>query len=158
MSKNENSSEKQSHVFKRRKNGPYKIGRAGLGRPALREPVADELEEGGTEESGAGDGQDPGVYDAAGDAPADGGEAASSTDADDGARDGVGGADGDAEDGVRDEGEAAGGFRSKAPEGSEFGDALAHGFDNAPSPGHGAAAHGQVAADDDPVGNGEGLE
>ena len=55
------------------------------------------MEESGTEEGGAGDGEDPGEDDAARYAPADGGEAACCADTYDGARDGVGGADGDAE-------------------------------------------------------------
>src|SRR5260370_6444435 len=61
------------------------------------------------------------------------------------------GADGDAKVCRSDEGEGAGGFRGEAAEGIELGDALAHGFDNAPATSHGAAAHGQMAADDDLV-------
>src|SRR6266403_1956519 len=99
--------------------------------------VAKELEEGGAEEGGAGDGEDPGEDDAARNAPADGGESAGSADANDGAGDGVSGADGDAENGVGDEGEAAGGFRCEATKRAEFGDALAHGLDDAPAAGHG---------------------
>ena len=44
----------------------------------------EELEEGGAEEGGARDGEDPGVDDAARDAPADGGETPGSADANDG--------------------------------------------------------------------------
>src|SRR6266581_3745371 len=117
-----------------------------------------EFENDGAEEGRAGDGEDPGVHDAPGDAPADGGEAASSADADNGAGNGVGGADGNAEDGVSDNCQPTGSLRGEAAEGNELGDALAHGLDDAPSASHGAAAHSQVAADDDPVGDREGLE
>src|SRR5260370_701274 len=109
------------------------------------------------EEGGAGDGEDPGEDDAARYTPADGGKAAGSADADDGAGDGVGGADGDAEMGGAHQGESAGGFGGKSAEGGEIGDALAHGLDDAPAAGHGAACHGQVTADDDPVGDIVGL-
>src|SRR3989441_637987 len=63
------------------------------------------------------------------------------------------GADRDAKVCRSDQGESAGGFRGEAAEGIELGDALTHGFDNAPATSHGAAAHGQMAADDDPVGH-----
>ena len=119
---------------------------------------AEEAKESGTEEGGTGDGEDPGENDAAGDAPADSGEAAGGSDADDGAGDGVGSADGNAEDGVHDERDTACGFGCETTEGRELGDALAHSLDNAPAPRHGAAAHGQVTTDNDPVGNGEGLQ
>src|SRR5207245_7001313 len=120
-------------------------GAVGLGRPRLREPVAEEMEEGGAEEGGAGDGEYPRIDDAASNAPADGGEAASGADSDNGPGDGVGGADGDTENGVCDQGEAACGFRGETAKGSELGNALAHGLDDAPSASHGAAAHGEVA-------------
>ena len=51
------------------------------------------------------------------------------------------------------EGKRSRGFGGKTAEGGEFGDALPHGFDDAPAASHGAAAHGEVAADDDPVRN-----
>src|SRR5712691_1331950 len=63
------------------------------------------------------------------------------------------GADRDAKVCRSDQGESASGFRGEAAEGIELGDALAHGFDDAPATSHGAAAHGQMAADDDPVGH-----
>src|SRR6266516_4351205 len=50
-------------------------------------------------------------------------------------------------------GQAAGGFCGETAEWSQFGDALAHGLDDAPSAGHSAAAHGEMAANNDPVGN-----
>src|SRR2546428_170432 len=50
------------------------------------------------------------------------------------------GADRDAKVCRSDEGESAGGFRGEAAEGIELGDALTHGFDNAPATSHGAAA------------------
>ncbi len=100
------------------------------------------MEDTSADQGSAGDGEYPGPDDAAGDAPADGGEAARGADADDSARDGVCGADRDAKDRVHDQREAAGGFRREAAEGSELGDALAHGLDDAPAASHGAACHG----------------
>ena len=118
----------------------------------------EDVEEAGADEGGAGDGQDPSPKDAAGNAPTHGREATRGADADDGAGDGVGGADGNAKPGVHDEGDAASRFGSEAAEGSELGDALAHGFNNAPTASHGAAAHGEMATDDDPVRDGKGGE
>jgi len=46
-------------------------------------------------------------------------------------------------------GERTGGFGGEAAKGSELGDALTHGLDDAPATRHGAAAHGEVTADDD---------
>src|SRR5437762_12048124 len=63
------------------------------------------------------------------------------------------GADGNAEDRVHDESQAAGGFGGESAKGSQFCDALAHGFDNAPATGHGAAAHREVATYDNLEGN-----
>src|SRR5258707_10273525 len=110
------------------------------------------MEDDSADQGGAGDGEDPGPDDAAGDAPADGSEAAGSAYSDDGAGDGVSSADRDAEDRVHYECEAAGSFRGESAEGRQLGDALAHGLDDAPAAGHGAAAHRQVAADDNPEG------
>src|SRR4029077_15064034 len=107
----------------------------------LREPVVDELEEASAEEGGARNREDPGEDDAAPDAPTDSGKAARGSNAYNGAGDGVRGANRNAEDSVHNERGAASGFRGKATEGSELGDALAHGLDDAPAAGHGAAAH-----------------
>src|SRR5258706_9318429 len=109
----------------------------------LREPAVEDLEEGGAEEGGAGDGEDPGVDDAASYAPADGGKAAGRAYANDGAGNGVSGADGDAENGVGHEREPAGGFRGEATQGAELGDSLAHGFDDSPAPGPRAPSHSE---------------
>src|SRR6266705_3433659 len=119
----------------------------------LMEQRLEEMENSGAEEGGSGNGEDPGEDDATGNPPAHGGKAAGGADADDGARNGVRGADRDAKVCRSDEGESACGFRGEAAEGIELGDALAHGFDNAPTTSHGAAAHGQMAAHDDPVGH-----
>src|SRR5256885_6564975 len=105
------------------------------------------------DQGGAGDGEDPGHDDAARNAPTNGGEPTRGADADDCAGDGVRGADRNAEERVADDGEATGGFGGEASEGRELGDALAHGLDDAPAAGHRAAAHGEIAADDDPVRN-----
>lgn len=111
------------------------------------------MENARADERRAGNGKNPGPDDAASDAPANGGEAARSADADDRPGDGVRRADGDAEISVHGERNTAGRFCREATEGREFGDALTHGFDDAPTAGHGAAAHGEITADDDPVGN-----
>jgi len=61
---------------------------------------------------------------------------------------------------VRGAGESkrSGSLGGETAEGGELGDALPHGLDDAPAAGHGAAAHGEVAAEDDPVRNVERLE
>src|SRR6267142_1953921 len=105
------------------------------------------------EEGGAGNGEDPGENDTTRHTPADGGEAASSADADNGAGDGVRGADRDAEFCGGKERDGAGGLGREAAERIELGDALAHGFDDAPAASHGAAGHRQVATYDDPIGD-----
>src|SRR5258707_229982 len=110
--------------------------------------------EAGADQGAAGDRKDPSPDNAASDAPADGGKAAGRPDSNDRAGDGVRGADGDAKSCGGEERERTRGFGSKAAEGSELGDALPHRLDNAPAAGHGAAAHRQMAADDDPVGHG----
>ncbi len=116
------------------------------------------MKKNGSKESGAGDGEYPGPDDAASDSPADRGKTARSSNADNGAGDRVRGADGDAKGGGADEGEAASGLGREAAEGIELGDALAHGLDDAPAARHGSPSDGQVAADDYPIGNDEGLE
>ena len=121
----------------------------------LSEDKFDSVEDPSADESGTRNGENPRPDDAASDTPANGGEAARSSYTDDGASDGVRGADGDTENGIHDEGQAAGGFCGETAEWSQFGDALAHGLDDAPSAGHSAAAHGEMAANNDPVGNGE---
>ena len=113
------------------------------------------MKKNGSKQSGAGDGEDPGPDDAAGDTPANSGKTARSSDADDGACDRMRSADRDAKSGCADESESTSGFRREAAKGIELGDALAHGLDDAPSAGHSAAAHGEMAANNDPVGNGE---
>src|SRR5882724_5884956 len=136
----------------------YVLGASNSGRTVLRflpEDKFDTVEHPGADESGAGNGENPRPDDAAGDAPANSREAARSSDTDDGSGDGVRSADGDAEDSVHDKSEAARGFCGETAEWSQFGDALAHGLDDAPATGHGAAAHGEMAANNDPVGNGE---
>ncbi len=52
------------------------------------------------------------------------------------------------------QGECASGLRGETPEWHQFGNALAHGFDDAPAASHCAATHRQVAADNHPIGNG----
>src|SRR3989338_2237203 len=107
---------------------------------------------------GAGDGQDPGPHDAVRDPPAHRRQAVAGAHADDGAGDGVGGADGDAGLSGAEQRQRARGFRREAAERVELGDALAHGLDDAPAAGHGAAGNGQVAQDDYPEGNLVALE
>ncbi|SRR6266404_3199103 len=106
------------------------------------------------DKGGPGDGQDPGPDDATRNAPAHSGEAARSSDANDGPGDGVGRADGNAEDGIGHDGDAAGGFRGETAERSELSNALAHCFDDAPAAGHRTAAHRQMTAKHDPEGHG----
>src|SRR5882672_1615798 len=118
----------------------------------------DGVENNGSEEGCAGDGEYPGPDDAASDTPADSGKAARSSDADNGARDRVRGADGNAKSGCADEGEPTGGFGRETAEGIELGDALAHGLDDAPAARHSSSSNRQVAANDYPVGDDEGLE
>src|SRR5271170_130938 len=116
------------------------------------------MENTGTDQGSAGDGEDPSPDDAAGNAPANSGEATGGADTDNRAGDGVGAADGNAEDGVGDKCKPARGFCGKAAEWCELGDALAHRLDNAPAAGHRAAAHGEVAADNHPVGDGKRFQ
>ncbi len=116
------------------------------------------MKKNGSKESGAGDGEYPGPDDAASDSPADRGKTARSSNADNGAGDRVRGADGDAKGGGADEGEAASGLGREAAEGIELGDALAHGLDDAPAARHGSPGNSQVAANEHPVRNDEGLE
>src|ERR1700674_963452 len=106
------------------------------------------MEESGADESGTGDGQYPGPDDASCDAPTNGGEAPRCSDAHNCARDGVRGANRNAEVRGADEGKRSGGLGGETAEGSELSNALAHSLDDAPSAGHGTAAHGEVAADD----------
>src|SRR6266849_5882506 len=116
------------------------------------------LKKNGSKQSGAGDGKYPGPDDAASDAPANSGKTARSSDADNGAGDRVRGADRNAKGGCADEREPASGFGREAAEGIELGDALAHGLDDAPAARHGSPGDGQVAANNHPVRNDEGLE
>src|SRR5712664_598143 len=116
------------------------------------------MKKNGSKQSGAGNRQHPGPDDAAGDTPADSGKSARSSDADNGAGDRVRGADRDAKGGGADKGEPASSFGREAAKGIELGDALAHGLDDAPAARHGSPGNGQVAANDYPVGNDEGLE
>src|SRR6266851_6849550 len=108
----------------------------------------EEMKNGGAEESGAGDGEDPRPDDPAGDAPAHRGEAARGTDTNDGAGNGVRSADGDAEYGVADKRNSSRGLGREAAEGGEFGNALANVFDNAPATAHGAAAQAEWEEED----------
>src|SRR5579863_2884167 len=108
----------------------------------------------GTNDGGARNGQYPCEDDTASNAPANRGQAAGGADADDCARDGVRGADGYAEVRCSPQRQRTGSLRGESPERRELGDALAHGFDDAPAASHGAAAHGKVAADDDPIRDG----
>src|SRR6266851_1858651 len=116
------------------------------------------MEEPGADKGRTGDGHYPSPDDAPRDAPAHGGKAPRCSNANDRARDGVRGANGNAE--VRGAGESkrSGSLGGETAERSEFGDPLPHGLDDAPAAGHGAAAHGEVAAEDDPVRNVERLE
>ncbi len=109
------------------------------------------VKEAGADECGAGNGEDPSPHDAAGDAPTYGGEAPRGTDADDGTGDGVSGANRDAEMRGAKQRKGASRLRRETAEGRKLGDALAHGLDDAPAAGHGAACHGKMAADNDPV-------
>src|SRR5208337_1431625 len=122
-------------------------------RQRLAEEGGEEMIDGGAEEGCTGDGEDPGPDDVTGNAPAYGGEAVRSANAHNGAGDGVGGANGNAKTSGGKQGNRTGRLRSKPAEGSEFGDALAHGLDNAPAASHRAATHGEMAADNHPVGN-----
>ena len=116
------------------------------------------MKENGSKQSGAGDGEDPGPDDAAGDTPANSGKTARSSDADDGTCDRMRSADRDAKGGCADEREATCSFRREATKGIKLGDALAHGLDDAPTARHGSPSDGQMAANDHPVRNDEGLE
>src|SRR3989441_6352740 len=118
---------------------------------SLAPPKLQTVKNGGAEEGGAGNRQNPGPNNAAGDAPMNGGEAVRGAHTDDGAGNRVRGADGNAEMGRACQRERAGGLRGKPAKRGQFGDALAHGFDDAPAAGHGAAAHRQMAANNDPV-------
>src|SRR5271157_871920 len=92
-----------------------------------------EVIDGGAEKSCAGDGEDPSPHDVARNAPAHRSEAVRSANADDSAGDGVGGADGNAKTRSGKQGNSTGGFRSEPAKGIKFGDALAHGLDDAPT-------------------------
>ena len=59
------------------------------------------------------------------------------------------------ENGVANDGDPAGCLGREAAKGRKFGDALAHGFDDAPAARHGSATHRQVTADDDPERDGK---
>src|SRR5579864_2836011 len=119
----------------------------------LVQPEGEHAVEGGAEEAGGWDGEDPGPDDAARDAPADGGEALRCADAGDGSGDDVRGADGNAGGGGAEQSERGGGLRSESRERLQLGDALAHGAHNAPASGHCASGHGESAANDHPVGD-----
>src|SRR6266849_2724655 len=116
------------------------------------------MKDAGTDQRCAGNSEDPSPNDAPGDAPAHGGQAARGSDADNGAGDGVRGADGNAEVRGARERKRARSFRGESAKRRELGDALSHRFDDAPTAGHGATAHGQMAADDDPIGHIEGRD
>src|ERR1051325_7717458 len=111
------------------------------------------MENESADKGGARDGEDPGPDDAAGNSPANGGEATRGSDADDGTGDGVSSAYGNAKDGIDDQSEASSGLCGQSTERRELSDALAHGLDNAPAAGHGSAAHGEVTAKDYPKRN-----
>src|SRR5208337_2735233 len=117
------------------------------------EERGEEVIDSGAEEGCTGDGEDPGPDDVARNAPAHGGEAVRSANAHNGAGDGVGGADRNAKTRGGKQGDRTGCLRGKPTEGSEFGDALSHGFDDAPAASHRAATHSKMAADNHPVGN-----
>src|ERR1044072_2922778 len=93
------------------------------------------MENESADKGGARDGEDPGPDDAAGNSPANGGEAARGSDADDGTGDGVSSACGNPKDGIDDQSEASGGLCGKPTERRELSDALAHVLDNAPAAG-----------------------
>src|SRR6267143_2293551 len=116
--------------------------------------MAHELEKGGADEGGAGDGHHPGEDDAASDAPADRSQAAGSANADNGAGDRVRGADRDTEMRRAPQRQRTGGLRRESAERRELGDALAHRFDDAPASRHRASTHGEVAANNNPVRDG----
>src|SRR5216683_5771696 len=118
----------------------------------------EEAEDAGADQGCAGNGEHPGPHDAARDAPAYRGESARSAHANNRAGDGVRGAHRNAEVRGAREGERAGGLRGESAKWGELGDALPHGFDDAPAPGHGAAAHGEMATNNHPIQNVESFE
>jgi hypothetical protein len=65
------------------------------------------------------------------------------------------GANRNSENGVGNDGHPSGSLSREAAKGRKFGDALAHGFDDAPAARHGSATHCQVTADDDPERDGK---
>src|SRR5271157_1617482 len=147
---------RESRVCRRacsRKSGGEPPHSISVVRARLVEEGGEEVIDGGAEEGCAGDGKDPGPDDVARNAPAYGREAVRSAYAHDGAGDGVGGADRNTKARGGKQGDRTGGLRGKPSEGGEFGDALAHGLDDAPAACHGAATHGEVAADNHPVRN-----
>src|SRR5579864_895825 len=109
------------------------------------------MEDAGADQSGAGNGEHPSPNDAAGDAPAHGGEPASRADSNNRAGDGMRGADRNAKVRGTRKGQRTGSFRGESAEGSELRDALSHSLDDAPASGHGAAGHGEVATNDHPI-------
>src|SRR5579872_3280865 len=119
----------------------------------LVQPEDEHVVEGGAEEAGGGDGEDPGPDDAAREAPADGCEALRCSDAGDGSGDDVRGAHGNSGGGGTEQSERGGGLRGESGEGLQLGDALAHGAHHAPASGHCASGHGESAANDHPVGD-----
>src|SRR4029077_7858579 len=116
------------------------------------------MEKPGSKQGGAGDREHPRPDDAARAAPADRGEPARGSHSNNRTGDGVRGADGNAEDGISNQRESTRGFGGKSSKRSELGDALTHCLDDAPSAGHRAAAHGEMAADNHPVRHGELFE
>src|SRR5258708_9632842 len=124
----------------------------------LAEGQGEEVEDAGADQGCARNGEHPGPHDAARDAPAYRGESARSAHANNRAGDGVRGAHRNAEVRGAREGERAGGLRGESAEWGELGDALPHGFDDAPAPGHGAAAHGEMATNNHPIRNVESFE
>src|SRR5712692_1701148 len=72
----------------------------------------------------------------------------SGADSDDRSSDGVRSGYGDAEQGDADDGQRSGGFRAEAAHRLEFGDALAHGLDDTPSPGQRAESDGGMRYQD----------
>src|SRR4029077_1458287 len=136
----------------------WECGQPGLAVPLLAKQKSKEVEDGGADQSGAGNSEHPGPNDAASDAPAHGGEPARRADSNNRAGDGMRGADRNAEVRGAREGQRTGSFRRESTEGRELGDALTHGLDDAPASGHRAPGHGEMAANNHPVRNVERFE
>jgi len=111
-----------------------------------------------SDDSGGGDGENPGPDDASGHAPTDGRQAVNGANADNRAGDGMSGADWDASQGGAEKRDGAGALRAEAAERLKLGNFLAHGVNNAPAAEICSGGNGGVRSQNDGQRNRPQLE